>query len=134
MLLPKSFQSELQLCNNTKSSIPQKRGDIDATTLWEFHEKGKWIKIQKSKPNSREKKKLVLLVKSIWLDKILTLSNDLVIVFNRVKDWIPLWHQRVTLFIVTCNVSPNIYKCDREGDHKSIMSLGDMTLDKQESK
>ena len=69
------------------------------------------------------------------LDKCKTCKISLQrLVFNGVKDWIPLWHQRVTLFIVTCNVSPNIYKCDREGDHKSIMSLCDMTLDKQESK
>ena len=35
----------------------------------------------------QEKKKIVLLlIKSIWLDKILTLSNEFVIVFNRVKE------------------------------------------------
>ena len=31
-------------------------------------------------------KKLILLVKSIWLDKILKISNELVIVFNRVGE------------------------------------------------
>ena len=39
-LLPKSFQSELQLCNNTKSSIPTKEegGESDSAQL-------SWIKL-----------------------------------------------------------------------------------------
>ena len=37
------------------------------------------------------------------------------------------------VYIVTCNVSPNICKCDKERDLKCIMSLCDMTVDKQDS-